>query len=144
MLRILLVIAWVAVTVYALADWSRTSDEDCPARLNRQMWFLVILMTIPLYSLGSLAWIVLRLVAKAEAAGMGVPPVGPGRRGSASTGREAPLAPDDDPEFLFRLERDLQRKRREEEARRKEAEGAEDRRRADDETPDDSAPEGRP
>ena len=31
-----------------------------------------------------------------------------------------PSAPDDDPEFLFRLERDIQRKRREEERRKRE------------------------
>ena len=31
-----------------------------------------------------------------------------------------PSAPDDDPEFLFRLERDIQRKRREEERRTQE------------------------
>ena len=35
-------------------------------------------------------------------------------------GPQAPLCPDDDPEFLFRLERDIQRKRREEERRERE------------------------
>ena len=34
--------------------------------------------------------------------------------------RPRPMAPDDDPEFLFRLERDIQRKRREDERRAQE------------------------
>ena len=33
---------------------------------------------------------------------------------------QAPSSPDDDPEFLFRLERDIQRKRREDERRAQE------------------------
>ncbi len=42
-----------------------------------------------------------------------------------------PSAPDDDPEFLFRLERDIQRKRREDERR-----AQEQRKRSEDEEPD--------
>ena len=40
--------------------------------------------------------------------------------GAAPKAPKRPTAPDDDPEFLFRLERDIQRKRREEERRRRE------------------------
>ena len=41
-------------------------------------------------------------------------------------GPKGPVAPDDDPEFLFRLERDIQRKRRQEQQRRREEEGPAD------------------
>ena len=61
MARIVFVVAMLAVTIYAAADWHRT--PEAPKR---------------------------------------------------------PSAPDDDPEFLFRLERDIQRKRREEERRAQE------------------------
>ena len=51
-------------------------------------------------------------------AAMGIPR---GKKQDACTqGPKRPTAPDDDPEFLFRLERDIQRKRREEERRRRE------------------------
>ena len=54
-------------------------------------------------------WLVLRWVSRAEKTQQARPHT-PSR----------PSAPDDDPEFLFRLERDIQRKRREEERRKRE------------------------
>ncbi|WP_022868553.1 phospholipase [Schaalia vaccimaxillae] len=117
MLRILLALVWIAVTVYAIADWLRTSEEDTPARLNRQMWMLMIILTIPMYSLGSIAWIVLKIIARAEENGSAATGGGLFRRPNRPAS-QTPVAPDDDPDFLFKLERDLQRKRREEEARK--------------------------
>lgn len=126
MLRVLLALAWLAVTVYALADWFRTPEDQMPARLPRLLWLLLILITIPSFSIGSIAWIVLRAVQRAEAerggesvpgpvfGGLGFPSFGgastPDDRGRSSA-QTPPVAPDDDPDFLFKLQRDIQRQR---------------------------------
>ena len=88
MIRVLFVLIWLALSVYAIADWARTHPEEMPARLPRMAWLVILVATVPLLSLGSLAWVVMRAVAA------------------------PPVAPDDDPEFLFRLSRDIQRERK--------------------------------
>lgn len=115
MLRILAVIVWIAVTVYAIADWSRTPEEELPARIPKAMWLVLIIVTIPSFSLGAIAWIVVRAVARSEAGQSPLPPIPsfPGPRApKPQAAPPAPSAPDDDPYFLFRLERDIQRERR--------------------------------
>ncbi len=71
-------------------------------KLSRMTWLVILVVTVPFVSLGAIAWIVLKMVANAEDR----------QAQSAPKGRSAP---DDDPEFLFRLERDLQMKRKREE-----------------------------
>ncbi|MBJ2328859.1 hypothetical protein JFX23_03590 [Schaalia cardiffensis] len=124
MLRIAAIVLWIAITVYALADCVKTLEDQIPARIPKAMWLILIIITIPSFSLGSIAWIIVKAVARAEAGqaplpGLAFPnsqrphsPQGPAAR---------PSAPDDDPEFLFRLERDIQRERKkaEEERRRR-------------------------
>ncbi|WP_312350637.1 hypothetical protein [Actinomyces sp.] len=117
MFRILLVVAWLAVTIYAIADWARTPEEEMPGRIPRIMWLIIILLTIPSFSIGSVVWLVVRAVGRAETAdgttGSTTPrPMFPRpSRPSAPAAPPGPLAPDDDPEFLFRLERDIRRRR---------------------------------
>lgn len=115
--------------MYALADWWRTSDETCPARIPRALWLLIILFTIPSFSIGAIAWVILRAVARAEARQRGEASEDPSLLGSVRerfkpTPPPAPasVAPDDDPEFLFRIERELARKRAEERAAEEKAE----------------------
>ncbi len=124
MLRIVAIVLWIAITVYALADCVKTPEDQIPSRIPKAMWLILIIITIPSFSLGSIAWIIVKAVARAEAGqaplpGLAFPnsqrphsPHGPAAR---------PSAPDDDPEFLFRLERDIQRERKkaEEERRRR-------------------------
>ncbi len=131
MLRIVAIVLWIAITVYALADCVKTPEDQIPARIPKAMWLILIIITIPSFSLGSIAWIIVKAVARAETGqaplpGLAFPnsqrsytPQGPDPR---------PCAPDDDPEFLFRLERDIQRERKkaEEERRRREVDGAAD------------------
>ena len=76
-----------------------------PLNLPRMTWLIILVVTVPFLSLGALAWIILKAVANAEQ-----------RQEQASP--KAPAAPDDDPEFLFRLERDLQMKRKREEEKK--------------------------
>jgi hypothetical protein len=86
-LRVLLILAGIGVTVYALIDCLRTEDRDVRV-FPRAVWVLVILVVV---LLGPLAWLAT------------------GRdRGAPSTGGRTvrgPVPPDDDPEFLRNLER---------------------------------------
>lgn len=108
MVRIVLLVAMLALTVYAAADWHCTPDEEMPGKLPKPVWLLIILFTATLAAVGPIVWLGLRWVARAEKA----------QSARAST-PERPTAPDDDPDFLFRLERDIQRKRREDERRKR-------------------------
>lgn len=127
MLRFLAVIFWIALTVYAFADWYRTPEEEMPARLPRTMWLLLLIITIPSFSLGAIAWVVVRAVQRAEAGRSPIPTDLPLPKGFPVPGSHprtpeppAPVAPDDDPDFLFKLERDIRRERlRAEEERRR-------------------------
>lgn len=105
MVRVLFVIAWFAASVYAISDWATTPADRMPLNLPRMTWLIILVVTVPFLSLGALAWIILKAVANAEQ-----------RQEQASP--KAPAAPDDDPEFLFRLERDLQMKRKREEEKK--------------------------
>ena len=109
MLKIALVVAMLAVTIYAAADWHRTPEDEMPGKIAKPIWLMIILFTATIAAIGPLAWLVLRWVSRAEKA----------QRKQAEAPKR-PSAPDDDPEFLFRLERDIQRKRREEERREQE------------------------
>ena len=33
--RVLLVVAWIAVTIYAVADWSRAPEDEMPGRIPK-------------------------------------------------------------------------------------------------------------
>ena len=109
MARILFFVAMLALTIYAAADWHRTPEDEMPGKLPKPIWLLIILFTATIAAIGPIVWLVLRWVSLAEKTQQARPHT-PSR----------PSAPDDDPEFLFRLERDIQRKRREEERRKRE------------------------
>ena len=109
MARILFFVAMLALTIYAAADWHRTPEDEMPGKLPKPIWLMIILFTATIAAIGPIAWLVLRWVSRAEKTQQARPHA-PSR----------PSAPDDDPEFLFRLERDIQRKRREEERRKRE------------------------
>jgi hypothetical protein len=97
LLRVVLVLVVVGVMVYALVDCWR-SDAHEVRLLPRSVWFLVVL--VPL--VGGVLWLV-----------AGQPrdvPAGPTSR---------PMAPDDDPEFLRRLDLERRRRAAEEERRRR-------------------------
>jgi len=91
-MRQLLVLAVFAVVVYALVDCLRTDGKDVRG-LPKPLWIVVILLTA---GVGAVAWLVL-----GKGRGPSTPPARRGR----------PVAPDDDPEFLWRLEQERRRKR---------------------------------
>ena len=116
-MRIVLIVLVFALTLYALLDCARTPDESMPARMPKYLWITLVVL-FP--TIGPIAWIIFSRVKAAEERGGYVEPtVWSSKEGTTfrRPQRPRPMAPDDDPEFLFRLERDIQRKRREDERR---------------------------
>lgn len=133
MIRYLPLILAIFVAVYALADWKRTPEDAMPGGLGRHLWLLILIITIPTFAIGSIAWVIMRMVMRAEARQRGEEPeptLFEDLARKANSGVEeppAPVAPDDDPKFLERLQRDIARRKAEE---RLAAEKDEERRRA--------------
>jgi hypothetical protein len=98
MLRVVVVLVVVGVTVYALVDCARSNEPELRL-LSKPLWLLVILL-LPLA--GPVLYLTLGRAPEA--------PPAPAAR---------PLAPDDDPEFLRRLELERRRRVAEEERRRR-------------------------
>lgn len=96
MFRALAVIAAFAILVYALADFA-SSDERDRGGIPRWLW-AVLIVCLPYF--GPLSWIVFSRTRRHQTSGPSSPPAGPTRARRRPTG---PLAPDDDPEFLWRL-----------------------------------------
>ncbi|MBI9113948.1 PLD nuclease N-terminal domain-containing protein [Sanguibacter suaedae] len=108
MLRVLAVLTAFALLVYAFSDFA-TSDSRDRGDIPRWLW-LVIIVLLPYF--GPIAWIVFSRSRRAQAAGGTA--TGPARRGMPGAGRarrrpSGPVAPDDDPDFLWRLEREQRR-----------------------------------
>lgn len=101
MARALFFLVIIGLAVYALADIA-TSDERSRRGLPKGAWFLVALVPIA----GPLAWILTSRAAPAAGT------AGPGRPG-AGPRRSGPVAPDDDPDFLWRLDQERRRRERE-------------------------------
>ena len=96
----------LAVTIYALIECVRTRPSDVRS-LPKTGWVAAIVL-LPLIGAGLWFWLG-RPKEISDA-------------GPAQTRRGATGAPDDDPEFLRKLERQRRNKAREDELRRKEAE----------------------
>lgn len=127
----------LAVWLYCVLD-AITADRDRVRRLPKGAWIAILLLT---FEIGAVAWLVWGRPRGSES-GMpargGRPRLGssgrtawPSRPGGAGSGRSGRPAPDDDPEFLARLDRqaaadhekllgswDADLRRREEELRR--------------------------
>ncbi len=105
MARALVFLVMIGLAVYAVAGIA-ASDERERLGLPKGPWIVVALVPF----VGPLAWIVVSRRARHGAAGAG------GTTGTAQRPmprRSVPLAPDDDPEFLWRLEQDRIRRARE-------------------------------
>jgi hypothetical protein len=104
MVRALFFLVIIGLAVYALADIA-TSDDRARRGIPRGAWLLIALLPV----VGAVAWILSSRAARAEG--------GPGGGARPATGggprRSGPLAPDDDPEFLWRLEQERIRRERE-------------------------------
>ena len=94
MLRYLPLILLVAFIVYCVFD-VLGSDVRARRGLPVPVWLLVV-VAVPVA--GGVAWLVLSRRAPSA--------------GSTGPGRGGPIAPDDDPEFLFRLDQERRRRER--------------------------------
>lgn len=114
-MRLFLMVFVIALALYALIDCVRTPEEDMPARMPKHLWITLILMFSTIM-LGPLAWIITSRVSAAEKRGGQLS----GGLWSAEKGVElhlsrqasAPAAPDDDPEFLRKLDEQVQAEKR--------------------------------
>ncbi|HEY0187463.1 MAG TPA: PLD nuclease N-terminal domain-containing protein [Cellulomonas sp.] len=106
MARALLLLAIIGLVVYAVADIASSDDDD---RLDVPVFgWIVIVILLPV--VGALGWIAVSRRQRSRRAG--ARPGSAGRPGPQHPdGR--PLAPDDDPEFLWLLEQ-ARRKRQQE------------------------------
>ena len=114
-MRLFLMVFVIALALYALIDCVRTPEEDMPARMPKHLWITLILM-LSTIMLGPLAWIITSRVSAAEKRGGQLN----GGLWSAEKGVDlhlshhasAPAAPDDDPEFLRKLDEQVQAEKR--------------------------------
>ena len=111
-MRAALIVLILALTIYSLLDCARTPEESMPARMPKLLWIVIIVMVTVI---GPIAWIIVsRVKAAEERGGVVEPTVWSSKEGTQfrRPERPRPVAPDDDPEFLRRLERDIRRRRR--------------------------------
>ena len=114
-MRLFLMVFVIALALYALIDCVRTPEEDMPAHMPKHLWITLILMFSTIV-LGPLAWIITSRVSAAEKRGGQLS----GGLWSAEKGVElhlsrqasAPAAPDDDPDFLRKLDEQVQAEKR--------------------------------
>lgn len=114
-MRLFLMVFVIALALYALIDCVRTPEEDMPARMPKHLWITLILMFSTIV-LGPLAWIITSRVSAAEKRGGQLS----GGLWSAEKGVDlhlsrhasAPAAPDDDPDFLRKLDEQVQAQKR--------------------------------
>lgn len=95
MARGIIAVLSIALTVYALADCVQTEDERIKG-LPRWAWIVLIVL---LPWVGPITWM---FVGKERSTG----------GGGGQQRRSGPLAPDEDPDFLRRLDEDIRRERR--------------------------------
>lgn len=110
-MRAVVIVLVLALTIYSLLDCARTPEESMPARMPRFLWIILIVL-FP--TVGPIAWIIVsRVKAAEERGGVVEPTVWSSKEGTQFRRAERPraLGPDDDPEFLRNLERDIRRRR---------------------------------
>lgn len=116
--RVAIVIVVVALTIYALIDVIRTSVM--PGKISKPLWALLVVMA-PI--IGPLLWIYFKNQAFFSADNTITGESLKGRFGGKKK-TTGPVAPDDDPDFLARLE--AQNRRRAYEEKRREELGLDD------------------
>lgn len=94
MARGIIAVLSIALSIFALSDCVQTEDEKIRG-LPKWAW-IVLIVLIPW--VGPITWL---FVGKERNLGGGPPR------------RQGPLAPDEDPDFLRRLDEDIRRERRE-------------------------------
>ncbi|OKL46929.1 hypothetical protein BSR28_05765 [Boudabousia liubingyangii] len=112
--RVILIVGLVVLALYALIECAMTDSEKMPAKLPKPMWIMIILLTATI-ALGPLAWIVLLRIERHKEGEKSPTPLDLAReigiQKPAVEESHQPLGPDDDPEYLARIERELMRQK---------------------------------
>lgn len=106
MLRLMVYVVPVALALYALIDFSGSGPSE-RAGIRPLVW-LAIIVLLPV--VGPITWIVVSRTQGPARGGAARRPSGPTPR-TWPVRRPAPKAPDDDPDFLWRLEQQRRRAR---------------------------------
>ena len=107
MVRALVYVVPIALAIFALFDLARSLPEERAGL--RRLWWVLIIVLLP--ALGPIVWIVVSRNSRGAASPRTGPSIpGPGRGPlRPPTRRPGPVAPDDDPDFLWRLEQQRRR-----------------------------------
>ncbi|WP_376975908.1 PLD nuclease N-terminal domain-containing protein [Arcanobacterium hippocoleae] len=98
----ILVLVLLALIIYALIDCIRTDSAAMPARVAKPIWIIGIIF-VPV--LGALLWVGSKLQKIIQAdSQFGAADLADKFRKGKNPQSSAPIAPDDDPDFLSRLE----------------------------------------
>ncbi|MCG7427984.1 PLD nuclease N-terminal domain-containing protein [Helcobacillus sp. ACRRO] len=118
MLRPLIIIVTIALAIYALADCVQSEEREVKV-MPKLVWAMFIVL-IPW--VGPITWFLAGKEGRAlTGTGTSNGGNGPGRQNLSALGwgnrrrqraRTGPLAPDDDPEFLAKLDREIRAERR--------------------------------
>ncbi|NMR18785.1 PLD nuclease N-terminal domain-containing protein [Cellulomonas fimi] len=104
-MRNLLYLVLIGLVVYTIVDVVRSEDRE-RAGMPKALW-IVLIVVFPL--IGSIAWLAVSRAMRSRGAGVSRG----GGWGSAPTTPAGPVAPDDDPEFLWLLEQHRRQAERE-------------------------------
>lgn len=104
--RLLVYVLPVAFAIYALIDLSRSEPSERAG--IRPLGWLAIIVLVPV--IGPITWIVVSRTQGTTGGGAPQRPAGPAPR-TWLVRRPGPKAPDDDPDFLWRLEQQRRRGR---------------------------------
>lgn len=105
MVRALVYVVPIALAIFALFDLARSLPEE-RAGVRRPVWVAIIVL---LPALGPIVWIVVSRTSRGSSRPGPTIPV-PGRGPlRPPMRRPGPVAPDDDPDFLWRLEQQRRR-----------------------------------
>lgn len=115
--RIVPIVLAVALWIYAIIDCARTDSTQMPGRLKKGPW-LALVIFLPI--IGSAIWLYL---AWKMSHPNGIEDSAISFGGNSASRPRGPVAPDDDPEFLARL--DAENRFREWERQQKENHGKE-------------------
>ncbi|MFC5369706.1 PLD nuclease N-terminal domain-containing protein [Arcanobacterium bovis] len=99
--RVFIVLFLVALTIYSFIDCARTDSNRMPARISKAVW-LILIAIVPV--LGPLLWLFFKYQYIFKDNSSRARQDFPSKTRNPRTAERGPVAPDDDPEFLARLE----------------------------------------
>lgn len=95
MFRVLAFLALLFLIVYAVLDVAQTDDDRDRLGLPKWLWVGLIILTS---GGAALVWLIVKYFINPK-------------RDQPPTPRQGPVAPDDDPDFLWRLQQQVRRER---------------------------------